>query len=263
VIPYFEERGWPVHGIQLDVTDREAYVKAADEAEEVFGKIHVLVNNAGVEVPMNKAWEIPYKDIDFITNVNFKGVLNGIHTIVPRILKHGEEGHVVSTASQSGLSVVPAFAMYNSTKAAVIALMETLACDLVGTNVGASAFCPGPVEGNLRNTSKEVGAMMGVQREAAPDAPPPPPPPPRVPQRGNLLMDPVEAGRRVLRGIRRKDLYIFTHAEFKKVMTAKCNAMLRAYPDQPVNEDFMRLFTILTENPVYDAQTQVPGPDWN
>ena len=46
-------------------------------------------------------------------------------------------------------------------------------------------------------------------------------------------------------------------------MTAKCNAMLRAYPDQPVNEDFMRLFTILTENPVYDAQTQVPGPDWN
>jgi short-subunit dehydrogenase len=153
--------------------------------------------------------------------------------------------------------------MYNSTKAAVIALMETLACDLVGTNVGASAFCPGPVEGNLRNTSKEVGAMMGVQREAAPDAPPPPPPPPRVPQRGNLLMDPVEAGRRVLRGIRRKDLYIFTHAEFKKVMTAKCNAMLRAYPDQPVNEDFMRLFTILTENPVYDAQTQVPGPDWN
>ncbi|HHT16427.1 MAG TPA: SDR family NAD(P)-dependent oxidoreductase, partial [Papillibacter sp.] len=54
VIPYFEERGWPVHGIELDVTNREAYAKAADEAEAVFGKIHVLVNNAGVEVKMGK-----------------------------------------------------------------------------------------------------------------------------------------------------------------------------------------------------------------
>ncbi|NLM83949.1 MAG: SDR family oxidoreductase [Clostridiales bacterium] len=257
VIPYFEERGWPVHGIQLNVTDREAYVRAADEAEEVFGKIHILVNNAGVEVPANKVWDIPYEDIDFITEVNFKGVLNGIHTILPRILKHGEEGHVVSTASQSGLSVVPAFAMYNSTKAAIIALMETLACDLMGTNVGASAFCPGPIEGNLRNTSKEVSAMMGLKRENNA-----PPPPRRVPERGNLLMDPVEAGRRVLRGIRRKDLYIFTHSEFKDVMTKKCNAMLRAYPDQPVNEEFMRLFSILTVNPIYDMQTQVPAPDW-
>ena len=78
VLPYFKERNWPVHGIALDVTDRAAYEKAADEAEAVFGKIHVLINNAGVEVKSNKVWEIPYKDQEFITNVNFFGVLNGI-----------------------------------------------------------------------------------------------------------------------------------------------------------------------------------------
>ena len=83
VLPFFKERGWPVHGIELDVTDREAYVKAADEAEAVFGKIHLLVNNAGVEVPKNPIWKSSYKDVDFIVGVNIKGVLNGIMTIVP------------------------------------------------------------------------------------------------------------------------------------------------------------------------------------
>ena len=48
VLPFFREKGWPVHGIRLDVTDRSAFAKAADEAEAVFGNLHVLVNNAGV-----------------------------------------------------------------------------------------------------------------------------------------------------------------------------------------------------------------------
>jgi len=256
VLPYFKERNWPVHGIALDVTDRAAYEKAADEAEAVFGKIHVLINNAGVEVKSNKVWEIPYKDQEFITNVNFFGVLNGIHTIVPRILKHGEGGHVVSTASQSGLTVVPGCAMYNATKAAVIALMETLACDLQGTNVGSSVFCPGPVVGNLSDSSREIRAAKGIE------APEPPPQGPKFSDINNLFMDPVEAGRRVLRGIQRKDLYILTHTEFKDGMKAKCDAILRAYPDQPVDENFKKMFSFLTYNPVYDTQTQVPAPDW-
>ena len=90
VLPYFQEKGWPVHGIQLDVTDREAYAKAADEAESVFGKIHLLVNNAGVEVPARPLWESTFEDCDFIVGVNIQGILNGIITILPRMLKHGE-----------------------------------------------------------------------------------------------------------------------------------------------------------------------------
>jgi NADP-dependent 3-hydroxy acid dehydrogenase YdfG len=266
VLPFFKEKGWPVHGIQLNVTDREAYAKAADEAEAVFGKIHVLVNNAGVEVGSSPLWKHSFKDADFIVGVNIMGIINGIITILPRIIAHGESGHVVSTASQSGLTVVPGATLYCMTKAAVIGMMETVASDLKGTNVGASVFCPGPVLGNLANNSKVV-RPDALKNDNAPAAPPPPPPP----TDGNapafnfdsMLMPAEEAGERVVRGIRRNDLYIFTHSEFRDVTTAKTEAILRAIPDQPENLDMKKMFFFLTSNPVYDTQTQVPGPDWN
>lgn len=271
-LPYFKEKGWPVYGIRLDVTDREAYAKAADEAEAAFGKIHVLVNNAGVEVPSHPLWESSYNDCDFIIGVNVKGVINGIINIVPRILKHGEEGHVVSTSSQSGLSVVPGFSLYNMTKAAVAAMMETVASDLKGTNVGASAFFPGPVKGNLSASSLEV-RPDNLKNEpapaaAAPVAPPPPPPPaaggkdapaPAFFDFNSLFMDAEEAGERVLEGIRRGDLYIMTHTEFKNGVSAKANALVRSFPDQPVNEQMMKMFSFLTYNAIYDTQTTPPA----
>ncbi len=261
-LPFFKSKGQPAHGILLDVTDREAYEKAADEAEAVFGKLHVLVNNAGVEAPFGPLWKNSFKDCDFIVGVNITGILNGILTVLPRILKHGEGGHVVSTASQSGLSVVPGAALYCMTKAGVTALMETLACDLRDTNVGASAFCPGPVVGNLGATSKEV-RPESLKNDAAPA-----PPPVRkidsggeVPDFTAMFMTPEEAGERVVNGIRRGDLYIFTHAEFRDGVRAKSEALLRAFPDQPENEEFKKTFSFLTYNPIYDTQTTPKAPE--
>jgi NAD(P)-dependent dehydrogenase (short-subunit alcohol dehydrogenase family) len=258
----FEENGWPALGIQLDVTDREGFVKAADEAEAKFGKIHVLVNNAGIGVPEGPVWKDAYQDVDLMIDVNFKGVLNGIMTIVPRILKHGEGGHVVSTASKAGVIPVPGFTMYNSTKRAVIAIMDTLASDLADKNIGSSVFCPGPFQTNLGMSSGEVRSKhLGVEMPA-------PPPPrksdgkrPEGPQvdMSRIVRDADEAGERVLRGILRGDLYIFSHAEFRKGVEARMNAMLRAFPDEPLNEDFYKVFGILTNNPIFDKQTQVPG----
>ncbi|NLB30029.1 MAG: SDR family NAD(P)-dependent oxidoreductase [Clostridiales bacterium] len=266
VLPFFEKRGWPACGIELDVTDREAYVKAADEAESVFGNIHVLVNNAGVEIPMVPLWECDYRDIDFITGVNFLGVINGIKTIVPRMLKHGEPSHVVSTASQSGVSVVRLGTMYCATKAGVIGMMETVATDLQGTNVGASAFVPGPIKSNFKVTSLEVRPehlkVEGAERKAPP-APPPPPAGVKVPE---LEIEAVEAGERVVRGIRRGDLYIVTHNEFKDGVKARADAMLRAYPDEPIDplrQEFMhKILSFVVKNPIYATQTTPGGPDW-
>ncbi len=263
-LPFFKEKGWPAHGIQLDVTNREAYSKAADEAEATYGKIHVLVNNAGVEVPGGPLWNASFKDCDFIVGVNIIGVLNGIITIVPRILAHGEEGHVVSTASTSGLSVVPNAALYCTTKAAVAGMMETLASELSDTNVGASVFCPGPVVGNLKATSKQVRPDHLQNTDAQTAAPTAPP------SKGSsspfdfehLFMPPEEAGERVVRGIRRGDLYIMTHAEFKDAIRSKMDAIVRSFPDQPVNEEFMKIFSFLTHNPIYDTQTTPGAPDW-
>jgi short-subunit dehydrogenase len=151
------------------------------------------------------------------------------------------------------------------TKAGIVGLMETLASELKDTNVGASAFCPGPVLGNLSKTTPEVRPAH-LQNDAAPTPPPPRPNPPEGAPKidmGKYLMSAEEVGERVIRGIRRKDLYIVTHSEFKDVMSAKAGALMRAYPDQPIDEDMKKLFSILTVNPVYDTQTTPGAPDWN
>src|SRR6185437_605523 len=87
-----------VHGIHLDVTDRAAFAAAADETERVFGKVQILVNNAGVgiEGPLREA---TYADWDFGLGVNLGGVVNGLQTFLPRMRSLGQGGHVVNTAS--------------------------------------------------------------------------------------------------------------------------------------------------------------------
>lgn len=263
----FKAHGWPAHGICLDVTDREAYVKAADEAEAVYGKIHVLVNNAGISTfePKITKGIYDWKDIDFDIDVNYKGVLNGIVIIVPRILQHGEGGYVVSTASMSGLVPVPGYPMYDSLKMAVITLMEELAIELEGTGVGSAAFCPGPFSTNLGKTSGELRKKhLGVE-----------PPKIEVPKDkdGNpikfempknidfskMSRDSDEAGERVVRGIKRGDLYILTHVEFKEGWVARAAAIANAFPDEPVNQDFKRVFPRNVNNPIFATQKQVPA----
>lgn len=260
----FKENNWPAIGVCLNVADREAYVAAADKAEEAFGKIHVLVNNAGLGVPEGKLWEDSYDVIDLAIDVNYKGVLNGIKTIVPRILAHGEGGHVVSTASKAALVPVPGFTLYNSLKMAVVTVMETLATDLQGTGVGSSVFCPGPFVTNLGASTGTVMKSMGVEvkrpeppkKEEGKDAPPPPP---SDIDFSKIMRSPDEAGARVVRGIKRNDLYILSHVDFKGGWDARAAAISKAFPDEPLNPDFKKVFSVLAYNPIFEIQTQVPA----
>ena len=261
VLPSFKENGWPVYGIRLDVTDREAFVKAADEAEAAFGKIHVLVNNAGIGHAEGKIWETSYEEMDFFIAINYTSILNGIKTIVPRILKHGEGGYVVSTSSKNGLIPVPGMVLYNSTKRAVMAIMETLAIDLQGTGVGASVFCPGPFKTSLGQTSDALRTKhLGTPYEPFDTS--------KLPKRDdidyskldlNFERSPDEAGERVVRGIKRGDLFILTHAEWKKGWEAHAAAVTRAFPDEEPNEIMMKVFDRHVRNSIYDTQTQVPA----
>ena len=269
---WFKDHGFPAHGIHLDVSDREGYVKAADEAEAVFGKIHVLVNNAGIGniEPKMLTGEYDWKQIDTVIDINFKGILNGIFIILPRIMKHGEGGYVVSTASMSGLFPVKRFPMYDSIKMGVITLMEELAMELEGTNVGAAAFCPGPYTTNLGVSSNEVA------KEKLGFAPTPMGPRPKdnkAPVKfeppkdkdGNpidfskLSRDPEDAGERVVRGIKRGDIFILTHSDFKPAWELRMNAICRAFPDEPEIPGFAQMFRGNLYNPIYENQTQVPA----
>ena len=244
-----------VLAIELDVTNREAYEKAVEEAEAKFGNIHILFNNAGIGCARGALWDASYEQIDLALNINLSAVLTGIHLVVPRMLKHGEGGYVVNTASKAALIAVPACGLYNLTKQALISLSETLASDLSGTDVGAAVFLPGPYLSNLGQTSGEIEQMfLGTL---------PPGVPPRASGERNRAADFVrpasDAAKRILQGIKRGDLYIITHSEFKEGFEKRTNAMLQAFPDERPNEEFKELFDILVTNPVFDKQTQVPA----
>ena len=134
-----------VLAVKLDVTDRAAFAAAADAAEAKFGKIHILCNNAGVAVvgPTDLA---TFADWDWVMNVNLGGTINGVVTILPRILAHGEGGHIVNTASMSALVPVGGTTIYSTGKAAVTAMMECMRPELEPRGVICSAFCPGAVQ---------------------------------------------------------------------------------------------------------------------
>ncbi len=263
---YFKENGTAdqVHSLKLDVTDRAAYAAAADEAERVFSKIHVLVNNAGVGSG-GSCVTSTFKDWDYSMNVNIGGVINGIVTILPRIIAHGEEGHVVSTSSTVGLFAMVGCGIYTTTKFAVTGLMESLAAELEGTPVGASVLYPGGTNTNL-GVSSAVNRPENLKNENEPQMPAPPRggQAPKLPG-SETFMDPVEVGERVLRGIKRNDIFIHTHPEFRDGIKCRQEAVLRAIPDEPPNvkrSAVLRGFGTLVYNPIYERQTTPGLPDW-
>src|SRR5512141_1203672 len=93
-------------GVVADVSSRDSMRKAALETISKFGKVHVLVNNAGVAVsaPMERLTEDEWR---WVLDVNLKGVANGVEIFVPLIDSHGEGGHIVNTASLAGLFTRP------------------------------------------------------------------------------------------------------------------------------------------------------------
>ena len=257
----FAQTNVAVHAVQLDVTDRARWVEAADEAERIFGPVHLLALNAGVGVvgPMQTA---TYKDWDFNLSVNLGGVVNGVVTMLPRMLAHGEPGHLVVTSSTGGFSAVGGAGLYCTAKYAVAGMFETLATDLKDTTIGASVFFPGPVQTSL---GQSTGAVRPdhLRNDAPPAAPRADRPAPGFDT--SVFMTKEEVGERVLEGVRRGDLFIMTHPEFRDGIVARDEALLRAIPDEPLNEAraaLIRQFGTLMYNPVYDGQQVVPVRDY-
>jgi NAD(P)-dependent dehydrogenase (short-subunit alcohol dehydrogenase family) len=237
-----------VLGIRLDVTDRAAFASAAEESLHTFGKMHILVNNAGMGIS-GSIKEARYDDWDWGLGVMIGGAINGITTFLPHLLAHGEGGHIVNTSSMAAVIPVKNFSIYGTAKMAMIGLAECLRTDLAADNIGASAFCPGPVQTNIRESGRtrpdKYRANSGLalheqQLQARPDSP--------------LWMDPVECGERILRGIRRNDLYIFTHPEFKEGTAEHFEAMLAAFPDEPVNTERANAIRFLLSNPIFKEE---------
>lgn len=146
----------------VDVTDASAVDALAGEIADTLGPVHVLCNNAGVIRP-GTAWELTEHDWAAVMAVNVGAVVNGIRSFVPRMLAHGDDCHVVNTASVAGLFPAPSAAAYCVSKSAVVALSETLAVDvgrIAGSRLQVSVLCPGGVATNLFDD--EAGRRTGA-----------------------------------------------------------------------------------------------------
>ena len=246
-LSYFKQQGQEksVHAIRLDITDREAYIRAADETEQVFGKLHILVNNAGINIlgPIKQAG---FDDWDWALNVMIGGVANGVQIFLPRILKHGEGGHIVTTSSMGGVLPLPGSVIYSTTKGAAVALSEALRGELAPDNIGVSVICPGLVSTNLRDSERirpdkyKQDSRFGELEKQSESHP-----------KFSHPMSIEECGERVLRGIRNNDLYIFTHREFKEGVAERMQAMVDAFPDEAINHARADQIKFLTSNPIF------------
>jgi len=148
---YFHERNAPVHVIKLDITDRAAYAAAADEVEQVFGgPPQLLINTAGVNT-FGPPEASTYEDYDWVMGVCLGGVVNGMVTFVPRMIKAGKGGHIATTASMGGFWGSFATAPYSAAKAAVINLMESYRISLKKYDIGVSVLCPASINTNIHN----------------------------------------------------------------------------------------------------------------
>ena len=217
--------------IELDVVDRVAMRKAAEQTARVLGPVQLLVNNAGVGVrgPLAQA---TYDDWDWVMGVNVGGVINGIVTFLPEMLAGVHECHIVNISSMGGIAAFGSVGIYTTSKFAVMGLSESLRNDLRGSRIGVSVYCPGPVSSNIVEAIKGRPSHLGDTGYVAPDEIPGKPPLSRNPN----AMSADTAAQYVLEGIRQNRLFILSHPEYRQLIESRNNALLAAIPDEPINE---------------------------
>ena len=150
---------YDVFGVVTDVARPEAVDDLAAKALGVYGKVHVVCNNAGVLNSLSTLWEASVRDWQWMFGVNIWGVINGIRTFTPILLDQDEEGWIINTASMAGTG--PANSIYSITKHAVVAMTEALYFQLKARNakIGCSVLCPTWVNTNLK--AFDLGKQAG------------------------------------------------------------------------------------------------------
>ncbi|WP_309650534.1 SDR family NAD(P)-dependent oxidoreductase [Nocardioides sp.] len=135
-----------VRSDRLDVADRAAFTAYAEVVAAQFGRVNVVINNAGVALAGNFD-ELTYEDLDWIVGINFWGVVHGTKEFLPHIIASGD-GHVVNISSLFGLVSMPGQSAYNATKYAVRGMTEALREEMLiaGHKVGVTAVHPGGIK---------------------------------------------------------------------------------------------------------------------
>jgi len=197
-----------------DVGDMKQVERLRDRAVEHFGGVDLLFNNAGV-MQTGFSWEITEAQWQRMLDVNLNGVINGIRSFVPLLLRQGRAAHVINTASLAGLVSSPLMAPYNVTKQAVVALSETLHYELamLGAPVSVSVLCPGPVTSEIM-ASNQVVDSAGSDFSQLLDS---------TIRQG---MTPAELAAQVFAAVAQKRFWILPHKGFKPALERRVQSIL-------------------------------------
>ena len=238
-----EQQERNVLGVEVNTMRRETLERVREQAIERFGKVHVLCNNAGVTsrrdgglgagtgaVPV---WEVPDSTWDWVMGVNFWGVLYGLQVFVPSMIEHGEEGHIVNTASVAGL--IPGASAYSVSKHGVLTLTEGLWQHLraAESNISASVLCPGFVNTQINEAERNRPSEFGESIEAN-----------ELQQMASRVflgggMDPNDVAELVWQSMVNDRLYILPHDGWRDIVQGRVESILEG--SQPVEVDFQKM----------------------
>jgi NAD(P)-dependent dehydrogenase (short-subunit alcohol dehydrogenase family) len=214
-------------GSVCDVSNRDALAEAAEKTFAEFGKVHVLCNNAGVS-RAGPIETIASPDWDWVIGVNLKGLVHGLQLFLPHMKAHGEDSHIVNTASVNGVSGSALAGPYSATKFAVVGMSEVLAAELAETPIGVSVLCPSWVKtrmlDNGRNRPDRFGGPIKLDadsKNAERNA--------RYAKALESGLDPAHVAQLVIGAIETRRLFVFTHPDTRAAVERSHELMLQGF----------------------------------
>jgi NAD(P)-dependent dehydrogenase (short-subunit alcohol dehydrogenase family) len=228
----FTTRGGQVLPVVTDVSDAAAVGALASRTLEHFGRVDMVVNNAGITADNGRPlWQTDLEDWQRVLGVNLLGVVYGIQAFVPHLVTAGA-GHVVNIASLAGLMAVPFGSAYCASKHAVVAVSETLRAelDIMGLPIGVTVACPGYVRtpltegmftqflaGDDAQLAERLPAVLSVEQVRA-----------RLEDGMATMMEPDVATERILAAVEADRLYALTHGDVEDGVRRRAEGILSA-----------------------------------
>jgi NAD(P)-dependent dehydrogenase (short-subunit alcohol dehydrogenase family) len=218
--------GISVLTVALDVAEEAQWQEVANQALARFGKIHMVVNNAGVGGDMGSIENQDKKGWQWALDVNLMGVVYGAKIMTPLIKKHGEGGWIVNVASMAGMGGVPYLGAYTATKAAVVALSESWAGELEEQGIHVSVLCPAFVQTRIHESERNRPVQYQPDEVRTSDKNSFPNSTKQMVESG---IEVSIVGKRVVEALNDGEFYIFTHPNYRPIMQGRAAAIDAAF----------------------------------